>query len=233
MNDFVREKSDYEIEGLQRSFINKVFLWMAIALSFTGVVSLYTVNSPWLLRFIFSSNITFSALIGLEFFAVWKLTRSLSTMSAAKASIGLVLYSVLNGLTLSSIFLMYTSSSIAMVLFISAGMFGSMFMIGMTIKADLSKMRSILFMGLIGIILASVANIFMRSSFMYTAISYIGVLIFCGLTMYDASKLKAISLRGINNDELMQKYVIAGALMLYLDFINLFLFLLRIMGRRK
>jgi len=232
MNDFTKYYDNDEVLSMQRVFIQKVFLWMSIALMFTGVVALYTVNSPWLLNTIFGSRIGFYLIIGLEFFAVWKLTRSIHKMTATQATLGLIVYSILNGLTLSTIFLVYTYSSVASVLFITAGMFGSMFMIGLTTKMDLSKMGSILMMGLIGIILASIVNMFLHASGLTMIISYIGVALFCALTMYDAQKLKALSFSGMHGEDMMQKMAVTGALMLYLDFINLFLFLIRIMGRR-
>jgi len=141
-------------------------------------------------------------------------------------------YSVLNGLTLSVIFLAYTSSSIAGTFFITAGMFGAMAVYGLVTKRDLSGMGSFLFMGLIGIILASVVNIFLKSSSVYWAISFLGVLIFTGLTAYDVQKIKKIGEEGImaQGDETIRKGSIMGALALYLDFINLFLMLLRFFG---
>jgi len=233
MNEFIQGKSSAEVEERQHAFLTRVFLWMAIALGFTGVVAMLTISSPLIRGIIFSSNLVFGGLIIAEFAIVWRLSLSLHKMSATSATLSLVLYSILNGLTLSVIFLVYTASSIASVFFIAGAMFGTMFLVGLVAKVDLTKLGGILMMALVGLIIASVVNIFMHNDAMTMMISYGGVLIFCGLTMYDAQKLKAIGMMEMQSDDQMQKYAIHGALRLYLDFINLFLFLLRILGRRK
>jgi len=233
----VRDSFDFNdpaaiAEG-QRAFVGKVFLWMAISLVITGVTSIATMGSPALLDLIFGSNIVFFGLIIAEFVLVYRLSAKLHTMSAQTATLSMVVYSVLNGLTLSVVFLAYTASSVGFVFFVAAGMFGSAYMVGQTTKRDLSSLGGVLVMALIGLILATIANLFFHSSQMEMMICYIGVLIFAGLTAYDAQKIKALGQAGFNNPDDMHKMVIMGALALYLDFINIFLFLLRILGRRR
>jgi FtsH-binding integral membrane protein len=154
-------------------------------------------------------------------------------MSAQRATIVFILYSVLNGLTLSIIFLIYTTGSIASTFFVTAGTFAVMSAYGYLTKSDLSKWGNILFMGLIGIIIASIVNYFMQSETLYAIITYIGVLIFVALTAYDTQKIKTMNIIGNEGTDEDKKEAIMGALTLYLDFINLFLYLLRLLGRRR
>ena len=144
-----------------------------------------------------------------------------------------ILYSVINGALLSYIFLAYTASSVATVFFITAGTFGAMALIGYTTKADLSSMGKILFMALIGMIIATVVNLFIKSDGLTMILSYVGVLIFVGLTAYDTQKIKQMLMQAPDASESAQKMALLGALTLYLDFINLFIYLLRIFGRRE
>ena len=211
-------------------FLAKVFNWMAVGLLITGVVAFFTANTG-LARTIIGSPLFFILMIA-ELGLVFYLSARVDKIQASTASSLFIGYSVLNGLTLSVIFLAYTSSSIAGTFFITAGMFGAMAVYGLVTKRDLSGMGSFLFMGLIGIILASVVNIFLKSSSVYWAISFLGVLIFTGLTAYDVQKIKKIGEEGImaQGDETIRKGSIMGALTLYLDFINLFLMLLRFFG---
>ena len=211
-------------------FLAKVFNWMALGLFITGVVAYFTANTG-LAQTIISSPLFFILMIA-ELGLVFYLSARVDKIQASTASSLFLGYSVLNGLTLSVIFLAYTSSSIAGTFFITAGMFGAMAIYGLVTKRDLSGLGSFLFMGLIGIILASVVNIFLKSSSVYWAISFLGVLIFTGLTAYDVQKIKKIGEEGImaQGDETIRKGSIMGALTLYLDFINLFLMLLRFFG---
>jgi FtsH-binding integral membrane protein len=144
-----------------------------------------------------------------------------------------ILYSVINGALLSYIFLAYTASSVAIVFFITAGTFGVMALIGYTTKADLSSMGKILFMALIGLVIATVVNLFVKSDGLTMILSYVGVLIFVGLTAYDTQKIKNMLLQAPDASEAAQKMALLGALTLYLDFINLFIYLLRILGKRE
>ncbi|MDP3479076.1 MAG: Bax inhibitor-1/YccA family protein [Desulfoprunum sp.] len=211
-------------------FLAKVFNWMAIGLGLTGLVAFFTASSG-LARAIVVSPL-FMILIVAELGLVFYLSARISKIQAATASGLFIGYSVLNGLTLSTVFLAYTSSSIAGTFFITAGMFGAMAVYGLVTKRDLSGLGSFLFMGLIGIIIASVVNIFLKSSGMSWMISLLGVFIFTGLTAYDVQKIKNMGEEGImsQGEEAIKKGSIMGALALYLDFINLFLMLLRFFG---
>jgi len=211
-------------------FLAKVFNWMAIGLAITGVVA-YFVAASGMARTLISSPIFFIlvlAELGLVFFLSARIERIQPT-TATGLFVG---YSALNGVTLSLIFLAYTHTSIAATFVVTAGMFAAMAVYGMVTKRDLSGLGSFMFMGLIGLILASVVNIFLQSSALYWAISAIGVLVFVGLTAYDVQKIKNIGENGImtQGDAAIRKGAIIGALALYLDFINLFLMLLRFFG---
>ncbi len=211
-------------------FLAKVFNWMAMGLGLTGLIAYFTASSG-LARAIVGSPL-FIVLIVAELGMVFYLSARISKIQAATASGLFIGYSVLNGLTLSTVFLAYTSSSIAGTFLITAGMFGAMAIYGLATKRDLSGLGSFLFMGLIGIIIASVVNIFLKSSGMSWMISFLGVLIFTGLTAYDVQKIKNMGEEGIlsQGEEAIKKGSIMGALALYLDFINLFLMLLRFFG---
>ncbi len=211
----------------------KVFGWMFGGLLVTGLTAFYTASTPWLLERIFSNNIYWIGLLIAELVLVITLTARVYKMSKAAAITSFILYSIVNGLTLSVIFLAYTLSSIASVFFISAGMFGIMALYGYTTKKDLSKIGSILLMALIGIILASVVNLFLVNNTFSFIIAIVAVIIFVGLTAYDVQKIKAMAYQVENDDEFMTKFAIIGALTLYLDFINLFLQLLRIFGKSR
>ncbi len=211
-------------------FLAKVFNWMAMGLGITGIVAYFTASSGFA-RAIVSSPLFF-VLIVAELGLVFYLSARINKIAAATASGLFIGYSVLNGLTLSTVFLAYTSSSIAGTFFITAGMFGAMAVYGLVTKRDLSGLGSFLFMGLIGILIASVVNIFLKSSGMSWMISLLGVFIFTGLTAYDVQKIKNMGEEGImtQGEEAIKKGSIMGALALYLDFINLFLMLLRFFG---
>lgn len=211
-------------------FLAKVFYWMAAGLGLTGLTAYFAAATGLTLAIIGSP--LFFVLILAELGLVFYLSARVERMQAATAT-GLFLgYSLLNGLTLSSIFLAYTMSSIAGTFFITAGMFGAMAMYGMVTRRDLSAFGSFLFMGLVGIVIASIVNIFLKSSGMAWVISMLGVLIFTGLTAYDVQRIKRMGEEGImaQGDGAIRKGAILGALALYLDFINLFLSLLRLFG---
>jgi uncharacterized protein len=209
-------------------FLAKVFNWMAIGLGLTGVVAWFTASSGLAMQL----QPYFMFLIIAELGMVFYLSARINKIQAATATGLFIAYATLNGLTLSMIFLIYTQSSIAATFFITAGMFGAMAVYGLVTKRDLSGMGSFMFMGLIGIIIASVVNIFLKSSSLYWAISLIGVFVFVGLTAYDVQKIKTMGEKGImeQGEEAVKKGAIMGALALYLDFINLFLMLLRFFG---
>ena len=221
------------IPTVEADFMQKVYLWMTFALTLTGFVAYRTTQSEFLLELIFNSSFGFIGLILVELALVIWISSGIQRMSSNMA-IGLfLLYSVLNGMTLSVLLIAYTGASVASTFFITAGMFGAMSIYGYTTKQDLSSWGNLLFMALFGIILASFVNIFLQSSGLYWLISYIGVLVFVGLTAYDTQKIKQLAAQVIVESEVGRKVAILGALTLYLDFINMFIFMLRILGNRR
>ena len=215
------------------SLMQKVYIWMTLALIITGVTAYGVASSPSILSLLYGNQIVFWGLIIAEFALVFMITGMLNRISLTTATLMFVAYSVVNGAVLSSIFLIYTMNSIGQVFFITAATFGVMAFIGYTTKTDLTSMGKILFMALIGIIIATVVNIFVGSTGLQTVVSYLGVLIFVGLTAYDSQKIKRMLYDYEGNDEGGQKLALVGALTLYLDFINLFIYLLRILGSRR
>lgn len=216
------------------AILKNVYLWMTLALGISGVTAIAVANSPQLLELLYGNGlalfIVFIAQLGL----VWLISARISSISINTATALFIAYSILTGVTLASIFIVFTQESIASVFFISAGTFAAISLYGYTTKRDLSKWRTYLLMGLIGLIIASVVNWFMHSEMLYWIISYVGVLVFVGLTAYDTQKIKQMALVSYNQEgEISQKIALLGALTLYLDFINLFIYLLRIFGRRK
>ncbi len=225
-------RTDTRAQIQVNSFIQSVYNWMAIGLALTGGVAFYVANSPSLIRLIFGNQMLFFGLIIGELGLVFYLSARVQKIQASTATALFMLYAALNGATLSFVFLAYTSTSIASTFFICAGTFVACSIYGMVTKRDLTSLGGFMRMGLIGIIIASVINLFIRSSAMMMVISYIGVLVFVGLTAYDTQKLKHMALtqpEGLDAG-VVRKGAIIGALTLYLDFINLFLMLLRILG---
>lgn len=217
-----------------RTLMGKVYLWMTLALAVTGLTSLYVASSPGLVQSIFASRGTFWLLVIAELALVFILSARIMKMSFSTAGIMFALYSVLNGVTMSFIFIAYTSTSIATAFFVTAGMFAAMSFIGFVTKKDLSSFGSFFTMALIGLIIASVVNIFLNSSVMYWIITYVGVLLFVGLTAYDTQKIKHMLMEyGDEVNDGTQKLALLGSLTLYLDFINLFLYILRLFGNNK
>lgn len=222
-------------QGIEQvsTFLPKVYGWMTAGLALTALVSMLTLSSPELLNLIFGNKLIFYALIFAELGLVIALSAAINKISATTATLMFLVYSALSGVTFASIFLIYTSSSIASTFMISAGTFGAVSLYGFVTKRDLSGWGSFLFMGLVGIIIASLVNIFLQSAMITWVVSYLGVFIFVGLTAYDTQKLKRIGAAGFENEESRKKASILGALTLYLDFINLFLMMLRIFGSRR
>ncbi|MDJ0829548.1 MAG: Bax inhibitor-1/YccA family protein [Desulfobacterales bacterium] len=220
---------------LVNDFIRSVYNWMGVGLALTGFIAFYVANNETLLKLIFGNQLIFFGLIIGELALVFTLSARIGRMQASTATGLFVLYAALNGLTLSFIFIVYTKSSIASTFFICAATFVVCSIYGYTTKRDLTSVGGFLTMGLIGIIIASLVNIFIRSSAMSMIISYIGVLVFVGLTAYDTQQLKNMALTQPAGVEagVVRKGAILGALKLYLDFINLFLMLLRILGNRE
>ncbi len=223
---------DMETTAVQ-SFITRVYGWMAIGLAITGFVAMWVASSPQLINLIYSRQIVFIGLIIIELILVARLVRIIQRITSQRASLIFVFYSILNGLTLSAIFLVYTQESLASTFLITAGTFGVTSLYGYLTKTDLTKLGNLLFMALIGLIIASLINWFLKSEMLYWITTYAGVLIFVGLTAYDTQKIKKIGALTNGASEEGKKASIIGALTLYLDFINMFLFLLRIFGRRN
>lgn len=220
---------------LEQSFpalMKKVYVWMALALVITGMTSWLVASSPAILATLLTNRILFFGMIIAEFGLVIWLTAGIRKMSLTTATLLFILYSVVNGVTMASIFIIYTMESIATTFFITAGTFGAMSLVGYKTSKDLSGMGRYLFMALIGLIIATIVNIFVGSSMMAMIISYVGVLVFVGLTAYDTQKIKEMFMFADEYNPDVQKYAVLGSLTLYLDFINLFLYLLRIFGRR-
>ena len=213
--------------------MRKVYVSMTLALALTGATANGVATSPGVLTALYSNSVLLWGLVIAEFAIVFGVSAAINKLSLTTATLLFVLYSVINGALFSSIFVIYTMSSIASVFFITAGTFGVMALVGYTTKKDLSSMGKILFMALIGIIIATIVNIFLKSSGLEMIVSYLGVLIFVGLTAYDTQKIKNMLLMAPDASEGAQKMALLGALTLYLDFINLFIYLLRIFGRRE
>lgn len=214
------------------ALMRKVYVWMTLALAITGLAAWLVVSSPALLTTLYSSKWIMWALIIGELGLVIAISGAINRLSLTTATLLFVAYSIVNGLVFSSVFLVYSMASIAKVFFITAGTFGAMAFFGYTTKKDLSGLGRILFMALIGIIIATVVNLFLRSSGLDLILSYVGVAIFVGLTAWDSQKIKQMLLMAPDAGESAQKLALLGALTLYLDFINMFLYLLRIFGNR-
>lgn len=232
-NQIEISENESTILSVQRTLLKNVYCWMALALVITGLSAYYVATSPSLVETIFSGPTFWILIIG-ELALVFILSARINKMSFMTAGLLFVAYSIVNGLTLSVILLAYTMESVASTFFITAGTFGAMALIGHFTKKDLSSIGQILLMALIGLVIASIVNIFLGSSTMNMIISYVGVLIFVGLTAYDAQKIKKmIGDYGFEINDNTMKIALMGALELYLDFINLFIHLLRILGDRR
>lgn len=219
-------------KSAQIAVFRQVYVWMSLALFITGVTALIIANNNSLVYSLFSNSLLFWGIAIAEFVLVIILASRIHRMSLLTGTIMFIVYSILNGVTMSMLFLMYTSQSIATTFFITAGTFGAISAYGYLTKKDLSSWGSIFFMAIIGILIASIVNFFLGSETLYWIISYAGVLIFVGLTAYDTQNIKnAIMNSDVN--EATYKIALMGALELYLDFINLFIYLLRILGDRK
>lgn len=213
----------------QNALIRQVYAWMGAGLTVTACMALVTLTSPAILNAIAGNRLVFYGLMIGELALVFTLSGAINRLSATTATLLFIAYSALNGVTLSVVALVYTANSITSTFVITAGMFGTMSLYGYMTKRDLTSWGSFLFMGLIGVVIASVVNIFVGSSTVSWFISGIGVIVFTGLTGYDTWKIKAMAAQGTEG----RKPAILGALTLYLDFINLFLMLLRFTGNRR
>lgn len=221
------------LEDLQRGFITRVYAWMTIGLAITAVAALMTLATPGLLRAIVTNRFLFLGLMVAELGLVVVLSAAINRLQPLTAGLLFAGYAALNGMTLSILMLVYTSSSIAITFGVTACTFGIMSLYGYTTHRDLTRLGSLLFMALIGLVLASLANLFFNNPVIYWITTYVGVLIFIGLVTYDTQRLKMMAAGLGDEGEQVGRASILGALRLYLDFINLFLMLLRILGKRK
>jgi FtsH-binding integral membrane protein len=221
-----------QVQVRVNSFVRSVYNWMAIGLGITGVVAYGVANSPGVIEVIFGSRLIFFGLIVAQLAMVFMISARIQRMQASTATMLFIVYSALNGATLSSVFLAYTQSAITSTFFICAATFTACSVYGWTTRRDLTTMGGFLTMGLIGIVIASVVNMFVQSGAVSTIVSYVGVLVFVGLTAYDTQDIKNMALSQPSDMDAgaVRKGAILGALKLYLDFINLFLMLLRIFG---
>jgi FtsH-binding integral membrane protein len=211
-------------------FFNAVYAWMAAGLALTGVLAFATASH----RLPIPLNLgTFAVLFILQIVLVMAISGAINRISPTVATAMFLLYAALNGITLSVIFYVYKSSSIASAFFITSGTFAAMSIYGYTTRRDLTRLGSLLFTALIGIVIASVVNLFMHSPMLYWIVNYVAVLVFVGLTAYDTQALKIIAVQTASNQRLASRMAIVGSLKLYLDFINLFFLILQIMNDRR
>jgi FtsH-binding integral membrane protein len=213
------------------TFLARVYAFMALGLGITGLVALAVASSPAAMSFIFAGRWVFMGLIVAELLLVMAFASVAARAGAGVAAMMLLVYSVLNGVTLASIFLVYTRGSIASTFLVTGGTFGALAAYGTVTKRDLSSLGSFAMMGLVGLVIASVVNLFLGSPMLYWLTTFAGVIVFTGLTVYDAAKLKALGeVAAAQGRDAQTKLALQGALSLYLDFVNLFLMLLRIFG---
>ncbi|HRP90541.1 MAG TPA: Bax inhibitor-1/YccA family protein [Edaphocola sp.] len=223
--------SDKQIDqSYVAKYVTGVFGWMFLALSITAVTALLVANSP-AINLILGNKLVFFGLMIFQLVMVGYLSIRIEKMSSTTATAVFLGYSFITGLTFAVLFLVYSAASLFLTFAITAGTFGIMAAVGYFTKADLTSFGKLLFMGLIGIVLASIVNFFMKSPTLYWIISYVGIAVFVGLIAYDTQKIKAYAL--LETEEARKKGAILGALALYLDFINLFLMLLRLFGRGR
>ena len=231
-NVFSRER-ELEMSTAFPVLMRKVYVWMTMALAITGITAYYVAHSETLMMVIRTNQILFWGLLIAEFGLVIGLSAAINKLSLMTATLMFVLYSLVNGVTMSFIFLAYTASSVTSVFLITAGTFAAMAVFGYFTKTDLTSMGKILMMALIGVVIATIVNIFTKSAGLTVILNYIGVLVFVGLTAYDSQKIKQMLQMAPDASEGSQKIALLGAMSLYLDFINLFLYLLRIFGSRR
>ena len=230
-NDLV---NTYASKAAQSTLMRNVYSWMTLALVITGFVSLYMAKSQTLLSMIMQNSMLLWILLIAEIGLVIFLSARIHRISFTTATLLFIAYSILNGVTMAFIFLIYTMTSIATTFFVTAGTFGVMALYGYVTKKDLSRIGNICIMALIGLIIATVVNIFLKNTMMDLIISGIGILLFVGLTAYDSQKIKQLlTADDIEVNETTQKIALLGSITLYLDFFNLFLYLLRFLGDRK
>jgi FtsH-binding integral membrane protein len=221
----------YETADRVSAFLRAVYGWMCAGLAITAVTAMTIASSPAVVVAIASNRLLFWGLVIAQFGIVWVLSARVQRLTASTASMLFVAYSALTGVTISFVLLAYTGESVATTFLVTAGMFGALASYGTVTRRSLAGMGQFLFMGLIGVVLASVVGMFWHSDGLQFVISFIGVIVFTGLAAYDAQRLKAMALAMPSGQT--GSYAVVGALALYLDFINLFLFLLRFLGGRR
>lgn len=239
MSNFINSKSSFASVASRttydvglREYMIKVYNFMSAALAISGAVALITASSPALMNLIFGTPLRWVVMLAPLGF-VFYFSAKLNSLSAQTAKTYLWIFAALMGLSLSSLLIAYTGASVTRVFFISASVFGSMSLYGYTTKKDLTSMGSFMTMGLIGLILASLVNLFLQSSALDFALSILGVVIFIGLTAYDTQKIKQMYYQASGSTEMATKMAVMGALNLYMDFINLFIMMLRFFGDRR
>ena len=214
--------------GVAQALMSRVFAWMSVAVGISGVAAVLTAGAQWLYN-----PTLFFVLFFIQFGLVIGLSAGITRISYAAAQAMFILYALITGITLSSLFTIYTTASIAQVFFIAASMFAVMAIYGAYTKTDLSRYRSLLTMALIGLVISLVVNIFLKSSTLDFITSAVGVLLFCGLTAFDIQRIQQLATTLFERDEMWNKIALIGALQLYLDLLNLFLSLLNLSGKRK
>lgn len=220
-------------DAARTALFRNVYLWMTMALALTALTAYTVAGSETLLHAIFTNRALFFGLIIGELALVFILAANILRMSFLTATLMFIAYSVVNGATLSVIFLVYDLGSIGLTFLVTAGMFGAMSLYGFVTGRDLSSWGNLLFMALVGVVIASLVNLFLKSETLMWIVTYIGIVLFVGLTAYDTQRIKRMIHSGAAVDETMQKLALLGALSLYLDFVNLFLYMLRLLGNRR
>ena len=231
--DFNSIESTRYSDSVVATLMRNVYIWMTLALVITGLTAMVTAKSEALMTFIFTNNWALIALMILQLGFVFYFSARLNRMSFSTATAVFILYSAITGLTFSSIFVVFSMSSIATTFFITAGMFAAMALVGSFTKKDLSGIGKFALMALIGLIIAGIVNMFLRNAMMDFIVSGIGVLVFAGLTAYDSQKIRQMLQMQSEINESTQKLALFGSLSLYLDFINIFLYLLRFFGSSR
>ena len=231
--DFNSIESTRYSDSVVATLMRNVYIWMTLALVITGLTAMVTAKSEALMTFIFTNNWALIALMILQLGLVFYFSARVNRMSFSTATAVFILYSAITGLTFSSIFVVFSMSSIATTFFITAGMFAAMALVGSFTKKDLSGIGKFALMALIGLIIAGIVNMFLRNAMMDFIVSGIGVLVFAGLTAYDSQKIRQMLQMQSEINESTQKLALFGSLSLYLDFINIFLYLLRFFGSSR
>ena len=231
--DFNSIESTRYSDSVVATLMRNVYIWMTLALVITGLTAMVTAKSEALMTFIFTNNWAVIALMILQLGLVFYFSARINRMSFSTATAVFILYSAITGLTFSSIFVVFSMSSIATTFFITAGMFAAMALVGSFTKKDLSGIGKFALMALIGLIIAGIVNMFLRNAMMDFIVSGIGVLVFAGLTAYDSQKIRQMLQMQSEINESTQKLALFGSLSLYLDFINIFLYLLRFFGSSR